>query len=213
MRFSPHLFLGLSFLTHTSPSLIPLSRHSRASASLFWTSSQSSSQLRVHNRPDSVVFSPVFLAPRVLYKAPHFISDPRPPKRSKGSNEKREVLDSGDDVWSRTGASPEGTEGEEEKWKSTPQWVAVTRSVRGGLSTPWIKAWPSSPYKPFRNFKKKKSFRNFKKPKTKQKKTACFFNCKFHLVFPLYPTPASMSQSGLAAKVFMNWPRCSYSLK
>ena len=88
-------------------------------------------QFRLHSRPDSAVFSPVFLAPRVLYKAPHFISDPRPPKRSKGSNEKREVLDSGDDVWSRTGASPEGTKGEEEKWKSTPQWVAVTRSVRG----------------------------------------------------------------------------------
>lgn len=63
----------------------------------------------------------MILASRVLYKAPHFISDPRPPKRSKGSNEKREVFDSRDDVRSRTGASPEGTKGEEEKWKSTPQ--------------------------------------------------------------------------------------------
>lgn len=113
--------------------------------------------LRLHSKPDSVVFSPVFLAPRVLYKTPHFISDPGPPKRSKGSNEKREVLDSGDDVWSRTGASSEGTKREEEKWKSTPQWVAVTRSVRsvsqsetspwlgGALSTPWIKACHCSP--------------------------------------------------------------------
>lgn len=92
-----------------------------------WTNSQSSFQLRMDSGPDSVVFSSVFLAPRVLYKAPHFISDPRPPERSKGSNEKREVLDSGDDVWSRTGASPEGTKGEEEKWQSTPQRVAVTR--------------------------------------------------------------------------------------
>lgn len=47
---------------------------------------------------DSAVFSVVFLAPRVLYKAPHFLSDTRPPERSKGPDEEREVLDPGDDV-------------------------------------------------------------------------------------------------------------------
>lgn len=69
----------------------------------------------------------VFLAPGVLYKAPHFLSDTRPPERSQGPNEEREVPDPGDDVWGRAGAPPERTEGEEEKWKSTPQWVAMTR--------------------------------------------------------------------------------------
>lgn len=127
-KFSPHLSLRFSLPTHTSPGLSLLSRYSRTREVPEPPPRALSSWWKVDL---TVVFSSVFLAPRVLYKAPHFISDPRPPKRSQRPNEEREVLDSGDDVWSGTRASPEGTKGEEEKRKSTPQWVAMTRSVRG----------------------------------------------------------------------------------
>lgn len=40
----------------------------------------------------------VFTAPCLLHKAPDFLFNPRPSKRSEGSDEERKVLDSGNDV-------------------------------------------------------------------------------------------------------------------